>query len=145
LEGFAVTLIHRPAVYKAAFEIPGLPKMANGSHGGWQREYGERRKWHKWVGHCLMGNVPPRPLYKIRATFVRCSSVEPDDDGLIHGFKPVRDALVKWGVVVDDKRRNIEATYLWEHAPRGKGKIRVELEEVLEDHGVQRDASAPGA
>jgi Holliday junction resolvase RusA-like endonuclease len=85
------------------------------------------------VGEFLMGMTPKRPLDRVRVVFTRFSSVEPDDDGLVHGFKPIRDALVQWGVVVDDKRKNLAAEYRWEKAPPKHGKVRVEIEELPVD------------
>lgn len=104
--------------------------MANGSYGNWKRAASEKRKWKALVARELAGLAPPVPFNRLRATFTRHSSVEPDDDGLIHGFKPVRDALVKFGFVVDDKRKNLEAHYAWEKAPQGQGHITVEIESI---------------
>lgn len=115
-------------MFKLKIRIEGLPRMANGSYGSWHRNASEKRKWKAKVARELAGLAPARPYTRLRAVFTRCSSVEPDDDGLSHGFKPVRDALVKFGFVVDDKRRNLEAVYEWRHAPQGQGHIEVEIE-----------------
>lgn len=113
---------------KLTVTIAGLPRMANGGHGSWQQSAAERKKWKAKVARELAGMAPTRPFTKIRVTFIRLSSVEPDYDGLVHGFKPVRDALVKFGFVVDDKNKNLEAVYSWEKADQGKGHIRIEME-----------------
>lgn len=115
---------------KFSIRIDGLPRMANGSYGGWQRNAAEKKKWKTKAARELTGLAPGVPFERIRVTFTRCSSVEPDFDGLVHGFKPVRDALVKFGFVVDDKNRNLEATYLWMHAPQGQGHIKLDIESV---------------
>lgn len=117
-------------MYTFSFDIPGLPKMANGGHGNWRADHGQKKKWKQWVGECLMGRFPPKPLARARVTFTRFSSSEPDDDGLAHGFKPVRDALVIYGIIQDDKRKNLEAVYRWERAKPKAGFIRVEIEEL---------------
>jgi Holliday junction resolvase RusA-like endonuclease len=119
--------------YNYKFEIMGLPKMANGGHGHWRAEHASRKKWHELVGQQLLGRVPRRPLKRTRVIFTRCSSSEPDFDGLVHGFKPVRDALVKFGVLEDDKPRNLVGEYYWEKAAPKKGRIRVEIEEITDD------------
>jgi hypothetical protein len=108
--------------------IDGLPRMANGSYGSWQRNAAEKKKWKMLMARELAGLAPQVPFTRMRATFTRCSSVEPDDDGLTHGFKPVRDALVRLGFVIDDKRTNLEAVYRWEKVPQGQGHIQVEIE-----------------
>jgi hypothetical protein len=94
------------------FEIHGLPKMANGGHGHWRADYAHKQMWRKM------------------ATFTRCSSSEPDDDGLVHGFKATRDALKHFGVIVDDRPSCLKSEYKWERAKRGAGKIKVSVEQL---------------
>jgi hypothetical protein len=110
-----------------AVTIQGLPRMANGGHGSWQRGARERREWKVRVARELIGLAPAVPLDRLYVRFTRCSSVEPDYDGLVHGFKPVRDALVRYGFVVDDRNQNVVAEYLWKRTPLRKGHIRVEM------------------
>jgi hypothetical protein len=109
------------------FEIPGLPKMANGGHGHWAKDHKARAKWKHDVGVCLMGKVRGRPWVKARAVFTRCSFTEPDYDGLVHGFKPIVDGLVEFGLLADDGPGYLVRDYKWEKAPRKGGKIRVEV------------------
>ena len=116
--------------YRLRFKIAGLPKMANGGHGSWQRDAAEKKKWKLLVAKELVGRSPGTPFDCIVVKFIRHSATEPDFDGLVHGFKSIRDALVKFGLVVDDKNKNMRAEYLWKFAPRGKGHIEVEVEEV---------------
>ena len=113
--------------FRLRFIIKGLPRMANGGHGSWQRTAGERKKWKSKVARELAGLAPDRPFTKIRAVFIRRSFVEPDYDGLVHGFKAIRDALVRYAFVVNDRTSNIEAVYRWEKAPQGGGHIEVEI------------------
>ena len=112
------------------FEIHGLPKMSNGGHGNWRADHGRKMMWRKWVGMALMGQVPKIPFAQAKATFVRCSSVQPDDDGLTHGFKAVRDSLKFFGVIVDDKPSCLKSVYIWERAKPGAGRIRVTVEGI---------------
>lgn len=112
--------------------------MVNDQHKTWQAKRRDAKKWQKWVGYCLMGKTPPKPLQRVRVTFTRYSSVQPDDDNLPTGFKAIRDALVNYGVVVDDSPQHFEGKYVWAHAPNGRGKIRIEIDERTSD-------TAPGA
>lgn len=104
--------------------------MANGSHGHWRTRYHAERKWLAMTLLAIAGKKPSSPLEKVRCEFVRFSSSEPDFDGLVHGFKPIRDALVKGGVVVNDKPSNMEAKYCWEKASPKCGKVKVIVEGV---------------
>ena len=117
--------------YSHSFTIPGLPKMANGGHGHWRTNHAERVKWKSWTRKCLIGHTPASPLQKIKVIFTRHSTTEPDFDGLVHGFKPIRDALVEGGIVVDDKQRNMDAVYHWLPAKRGSGHVSVVIVEVV--------------
>lgn len=79
----------------------------------------------------LLTKKPPAPLQHAKLTLLRASSVEPDYDGLVSGFKHVIDCLVEAGILINDKRENIGVPdYLWEKAPMGKGFIRVTVEEA---------------
>lgn len=117
-------------IYRIEIELPGLPKMANGSHGHWTTRYREANRWKAAVIAAIGSRRPEKPFEKVRCVFTRFSCVEPDDDGLTHGFKPIRDALVRAGIVIDDKRSNMESSYRWERAPRGRGKISVVVEGI---------------
>jgi Holliday junction resolvase RusA-like endonuclease len=120
--------------YRLNFEIMGLPKMANGGHFSWQRDYRVKKQWQKLVGQAIRFQTPSKPMARVRATFTRFSSMTPDFDGLVHGFKPIVDALKHFGVIIDDKISNLDAAYKWEKASPGKGMIRVELEEIAEEN-----------
>lgn len=121
--------------WSVEFEIVGLPRMSNASgrsRGFWAIRQ-ETKKWKDAVTAIARSKRPPKPLVKAKVTLTRFSSVSPDYDGLVTGFKPVLDGLVAGGILENDKFANIGApTYLWERAPGGKGKIRVRVEEVLE-------------
>jgi hypothetical protein len=123
-----------PAVeklYRVAFFIAGLPKRFNQSPGAsWRARYGVAKKWQAFVATALVinGGAPKKPLRKARITFVRHSSVAPDYDGLVQSFKPVMDALKKCKVIEDDSMEHVGApVYGWRKAPRGAGRIWVEV------------------
>lgn len=105
--------------------------MANGSYGSWQADYRRKLALRRQIGFALLGQIPPRPWKNARAIFTRFSSSQPDDDGLIHGFKAVRDALKHYGVIVDDHPRCLVSHYRWVKARKGEGKIRIEVEAQL--------------
>lgn len=121
--------------YKHEFILAGLPRMPNrvGTRGGsGMRLWREGEQWKKDVWAMCSGlNKPRAPLNKARVTFTRSAhGPEPDSDGLAHSFKPVRDGLVKCGVLVDDSPAHIEAIYQWEQGRYKKGFIRVTIEEI---------------
>lgn len=117
------------------FELTGLPKMANhglrGTH--WAVKLAEARKWKKLVAQICLALWRGGPAKKAKLTLTRFSSVAPDSDGLVSGFKHVIDGLVECGVLENDKVTNIGMpTYQWEKASRGHGKIQVIVEEMGE-------------
>lgn len=116
--------------HKIVLRIDGLPKMANGGHGSWGQDHKRKKKWKTLVARELVGLAPPKPFSWIYVEFIRHSSVEPDYDGLVHGFKALRDALVKFGFVKDDKNRNMEAVYRWEKAEAKKGFVEIVISAV---------------
>ena len=113
--------------YELLIELKGLPPMANGSHGSWQRTWAIKKAWKQRVGYLLMDKAPQYPYKKIKVRFTRYSSVEPDYDGLVHGFKAVKDALVEYGFAQNDKISNMESEYRWIKAKAKEGKITIEI------------------
>ncbi len=109
--------------------LQGLPKMTNGSNKHWRSVWAERKKWRRAVAMAAIAFGPPKaPLEKAKLTLTRRSSVAPDGDGLISGFKSTIDGLCDAGVLVNDRLENIGIpTYVWEQAPRGKGSIQIEV------------------
>jgi len=122
---------------KFSFEIQGLPSTTNSSgRKHWAVKVKEVRLWHAKV---MMELAKLRvgvygdfqPLHKAKITFTRFSARECDFDGLVSSFKSVSDALVKGGVIVDDRPSVVGyPTYRWEYASRNEGKIKVEVEKV---------------
>lgn len=108
-------------------ELTGLPPMANGQHGHWKKSWAIKKVWKQRMGYALMNQLPNLPYQKVKVVFTRFSSSEPDYDGLVHGFKPIRDALVIHGIVIDDKSSCMEAEYRWLKAAKKSGKITIEI------------------
>lgn len=92
----------------------------------------ESDEWKRRVILIMKPCLPNAPLKRAKLTLTRCSSVSPDYDGLVSGFKHVIDGLVIAGVLENDKYENIGVpTYLYRKVPAGKGMIRVVVEKVL--------------
>lgn len=116
------------------FEIQGLPLRTNNSRANWRAKHGEAQKWKARVMKALVCSsrvLPAEPWQKARLTLTRCSSVEPDFDGLVSSFKHVIDGLIVSGIIENDKMSNIGIPeYRWEKVPPGKGKIKVRVEKT---------------
>ncbi len=120
--------------YTLQFEIKDLPRMANPSGSKsthWRYAQTEVNKWHKLVFVEVAAKKPPSPLERAKLTLTRFSSVCPDYDGLVRGFKSVVDGLCKYGVLKDDSLK-VTGTWdcQWKVAPPKQGKIQVKVEEV---------------
>jgi len=121
-------------VYRVSFTLPYLTKMTNRSHGQkWWVVKQDRDKVKNDVNTFLRGKdrMPSAPLDTAQITIVRCSSTMCDYDGMVSGGKPIIDAFIESGVLVDDKLTNIGVTrYLWKKVKRGEGRVEVHLEET---------------
>jgi Holliday junction resolvase RusA-like endonuclease len=97
----------------------------------------EVKKWHQAVASAVMeaGKSPIRlPLKRAKLRLTRFSTVRPDTDGLVSGFKAVIDGLVKAGVLFNDKYENIGfPEYLWDKAPPKAGRLQVVVIPVPEE------------
>lgn len=119
--------------YSVEFELKGLPKLTNQlSRGVWQKRMGHTNLWKRKVWAAVWHLKPPEPLAHAALTLIRCSSREPDFDGLVSGFKPVIDGLVEAGILANDKSSNIgQPKYEWVKTSPKLGKIKIKVEEVL--------------
>jgi hypothetical protein len=113
--------------------IEGLPKMvANGSHGSWKSKHFAKKKWKDLVKErVILGRLAPdAPLTKAKLTLVRHSSMPPDFDGLTMSFKPIVDALVESGVLIDDNMEVVIPEYKWEKVGPRKGYVEITVSAV---------------
>jgi hypothetical protein len=114
------------------FSIPDLPKMTNRTAGKqWFSRHKERVKWQRLVdAQCVMLKITNLKLGSAVLTLTRHSSKAPDSDGLVSGFKPVIDSLVKCGVLVDDNYKIIGMpNFKWEYRTKKLGgMITVRIE-----------------
>lgn len=113
-----------------SIELPGLPPTLN-SRMHWRVIHKRRSAWkaavetqvslHPW-------SKTKQTLERARLVCTRFSSVEPDFDNLVSGFKWVVDQLKISGVIRDDKMSVIgQPEYKWAKCPPKHGKIRVEV------------------
>jgi len=120
------------------FTLPGLPKMTNPSGAKsthWRVIKAERDLWMVSVCNMVkyLGKIgvplPESPLKKARLTLTRHSSVSPDPDGLVSGFKAIVDGLVLAGVLENDRFSNIGMPdYRWVKAKKGEGMVTILVE-----------------
>lgn len=117
--------------YSLTLDIPGLPKMMNPSGAKsthWRVVKKERDFWKYHVAYAALGHRPHAPLKKALLKLTRFSSVCPDPDNLVSGFKAVIDGLVTGRVLENDRWDNIGMpTYDWVKAPQKSGAIRIEV------------------
>jgi hypothetical protein len=105
--------------------------MTNGT-GGSRNPWVLHRLAQEWKGRAIVAakaeGVPQAPLKHARLVLTRYSSVSPDPDGLVSGFKAIVDGLVAAGVLENDRFDNIGMPdYRWEKVPQRAGKVRVEV------------------
>lgn len=121
--------------YFLRLEIHELPKMTNVFAGKahWITAK-ERTRWKKLVmSSILPTDIPKKPIERARLTCIRHSSMEPDYDGLVSGFKWPIDALVFHGILANDKMSNVgKPDCSWQKAKKGEGKIIIVVEELKE-------------
>lgn len=119
------------------FELQGLPKMTNPSGAKsthWRVVKAERDGWKEHVKvvvkhHFLSGYSASWPLKTAKLTLTRHSTVRPDPDGLVSGFKAIVDGLVLAGVLENDKFANIGMPdYRWAKTKPKEGKVTVRVE-----------------
>jgi hypothetical protein len=120
-------------IYRMSFILPGLPKTTNsGNRAHWAVKVKEANKWKQevyWALICRKDRMPPRPLARARLTLTRCSSSEPDFDGLVSSFKHIIDGMVECKLLVNDKPSVVgQPQYRWAKAPRGKGFVTIQVE-----------------
>lgn len=117
--------------YSLTFELPGLPKGMNGSHGHWKVAYKRRKMWRSASYGAAVGKRPKTPLERCRIICTRFSSIESDYDNLVASFKPIIDGLIDAKIIVNDSSEFVkERSYLWVKAKPKGGKVKVQVEEI---------------
>lgn len=78
----------------------------------WQAQHYKKKKeqeeWQWWIKKSIAGQRPAKPLsgVTVYVTIYR-KSFDKDSDNLMFSLKPLLDALVAEGVLVDDSERHI--------------------------------------
>lgn len=124
--------------YVLEFTIPDAPKSPNvfySSH--WRVRHTHSKRWHSMVFAKVWPHKPAAPLKKARLILTRYSVRKMDDDNCRLSFKPVVDALVKYGVLSDDSVDVIGSPDVRQEKAEGRQKrVRVRIEEVIEQPTV---------
>ncbi len=120
-------------MYSLKIEIDSLPKSLNKklrSH--FHKNKKENDSWDRMIYFKTLKSKPPTPLVKAKIKLIRHSHRTLDYDGLVGSMKPVVDALVDCGVLIDDSWKVLGK---WDvdqkFRPKKKGCL-LEIE-VLED------------
>ena len=127
--------------YAFTFTIPRLPnlKLAQ-KRCHWSAHHKEAVIWRAEMITATRFYRPTAPLRRARIALTLLNSIQPDYENLCFAFKAPVDALcrstpqiARANVLWDDKPAMLERHYSWEQAPRGKGGIRVRVEELAAD------------
>lgn len=119
--------------YTLHITLPGLPLTQNTQlkRRHWGHNKRDKDRWIEDVGWAVLAKGKPgKPLERARVVMTRHSSSAIDSDGLAASFKGARDGLVRAGVLRDDGPECATFEYRWQRAPRGKGFVTIEVEEV---------------
>src|SRR5262245_14819798 len=117
--------------YRLTLKFDHLPPMntpATRRH--WAAQAREARLWKLMVVAAVGRRRPRQPLDRAHIRLTRHSAVEPDLENNAYAMKPLVDGLVRAGVLKDDGPGYATREYLWERAPRGRGFLTIEVEEI---------------
>ncbi len=125
--------------FHCTITMPGLPRLQSDViH--WRTRAKERKIWRAqvmWAIRSQTFRLPFPPLERAALVFTRHSASQPDDDNLRSSFKPVRDGLIGIWIRDDTPDVVVDPVYQWEKAPRGKGRITVEVREIQASREVR--------
>ena len=88
----------------------------------------QRNNWVSWL-QATAGDARARPLGRRRVTITRryCGRQrEMDHDNLVSGTKALRDAMMKAGVIIEDKPEWLECHVLQERSDRSETELLIE-------------------
>lgn len=99
-------------MYKLDLTLHALPDSLNkGLRGHRMKYFSKNKRWDMLIFGMCRGKLPETPLKKAHITIVRHFWRTLDYDGLVGSMKPIVDALVSAGVIVDDSWKVLGA---WE-------------------------------
>lgn len=109
-----------------------LPKLSqNGPQSNRYAVAKERKHWRNLMLYAVGNKAPLKPLDKIEALFIRYSARECDDDNLAASFKSLRDGIADAGVIPDDSKKHLIATYEWRKIGQNKGYVEIIMREII--------------
>ncbi len=123
-------------MYILDVQLHSLPDSLNkGLRGHRMKYFAKNKKWDFLILGMVRNRLPPTPLKRARITIVRHFWRSLDYDGLVGSMKPIVDALVDAGVIVDD---SYQVTGPWvvtqEFRPKKEGPLlTVRVEELLQE------------
>jgi len=121
------------------FELEGAPPLLLNARLHWRSKNRQRSDWQERVMEAVKPMTPPAPFERAFVRYTRyCGFQEPDYDNLVSSWKWIQDALVRAGILTDDRRADIETHYDWEKARPADKRVRVQVVPIL--HAA--DASA---
>jgi hypothetical protein len=125
--------------YYVFLKVEGLPSGLNSGKTRYARA-SENKVWaRKMAIEISKGKKPAKPLRLVKLRFIRYSTHEMDWDNLVSTFKPLQDALIREGIILDDSPKVIPEMPIYDQgtAPRGKGYCTVEVWELGKDEAKQ--------
>ena len=119
--------------FETTLTIQGLPKTPNELRfRKWYITTTHDKKWKRKISESILFSEkqkPEKPLEKVKIYFERHSSKQPDFDNLVGSFKPILDALVENGIIIDDAMKHMEVqNYKWIKCCPKKGHIVIRIE-----------------
>jgi len=116
--------------YKTKITIKGLPPLPNNAKKHWSKVNESRKLWHRLV-EISIPHKPKEPLKLCTITCTRFTADKCDFDSLVYSFKPVMDALILSGIIVDDDMETIiNPKYFFTKSTRKDAHITIHIEEL---------------
>jgi hypothetical protein len=121
-------------MFELRLEIDQLPKALNKTlNAHWRKQRRLGKMWDLVIESKVRSMKPKEPLKKASISIVRHSHRNLDYDGLVGSMKPVVDALVTAGVLLDDRwsvlgKWNVDQVF----RPKKKGPLlEIVVQEVI--------------
>lgn len=111
----------------------------------WAKRANLAAAWHFRVLNAVGGRPFAKPLVKRKVRLTVYRNRELDSDNLIGGAKALRDALVKVGLLVDDKPKWAEFDYRTGKCPEGREHVRVMVGDMDDDFEAVVPAGLPAS
>ncbi len=112
-------------IYTLSLKIDWTPLSLNKAlRKGWRGRHALNTAWDNQIAALVYRKKPSQPLARARITIVRHAHRKLDFDGLVGSLKPVVDALVSAGIVVDDSWDRVGPwTVDQKFRPKGDGQL----------------------